>query len=192
MSTSSTRPQSPSAWTGLSPPKVTVSAACTCGPAGGAGLHVDAAGDVDGDHRDARVVDGGEHLGGAGPQRTGAGDADDAVDHQIGCRRDALHDAAAGLPERRQRLLVSALGIEQDRRGRRAAATQECRRPQRVTAVVAGADDRANRPAGDRRCGPRARGRSRWQARRPPAASARRRAGDASSGASASRIASAE
>ena len=52
MSTSSTRPQSPSACTGLSPPKVTVSAACTAGPVIGSGRHVDAAGDVDGDDRD--------------------------------------------------------------------------------------------------------------------------------------------
>ena len=54
MSTSSTRPQSASACTGLSPPKVTVSAACTAGPVIAPVVHVDAAGDVDGDHRDRR------------------------------------------------------------------------------------------------------------------------------------------
>ncbi len=63
------------------------------------GSHVEAAGDVDGHHRDAGRVDGAEHLGRGGSQWAGAGDADDAVDHQIGCGRDALHDAPAGLPE---------------------------------------------------------------------------------------------
>ena len=119
------------------------------GPADRPGLHVDAAGDVDGHHRDARLVDGGENLGSGGTQRAGAGDADDAVDHQIGCGRDALHHPAAGLPEGGQRLLVGAFGIEQHRGGGGAPATQERDRPQRVTAVVAGADDRADRAAGD-------------------------------------------
>ena len=37
------------------------------GTVGGSGGHVDAAGDVDGDDRDASLVDMGEHLGGGGP-----------------------------------------------------------------------------------------------------------------------------
>src|SRR4029079_11577050 len=42
-------------------------------------LQVDAAGDVDGHRRDARLVDGGEYLCGGRAQRTGAGYADDTV-----------------------------------------------------------------------------------------------------------------
>ena len=113
------------------------------------GVHVDATGNVDRHHRDRRRVDGREHLGGGGTQRTGAGYADDAVDHQIACRGHALHHPSAGLPKRGERLLVGAFGIEQHRGGGRAAATQECGRPQRVSAVVAGADDRTHRPARD-------------------------------------------
>ena len=113
------------------------------------GRHVDAAGGVDGDHRNLRGIDSGEHLGRRRPQRTGAGDADHTVDDEIGCRRDTIHDAAAGLPECRQPLAVGVVRAEQHRVRGRAAAAQERRRPQRVTAVVARADDRAHPTAGD-------------------------------------------
>ena len=53
-----------------------------------AGRHVDAAGDVDRDHRDPGVIDRGEHLGRRRSQRTRAGDAHHPVDDEIGCRRD--------------------------------------------------------------------------------------------------------
>ena len=67
------------------------------------GRHVDAAGDVDGDHRDPGAVDAGEHLGRPRPQRPGAGNAHHPIDDEIGCRRDAFDDTTAGFPERRQR-----------------------------------------------------------------------------------------
>ena len=116
---------------------------------GGAGLHVDAAGNVDCHDGNARLVDGGEDLGRVGSQRARTGDADDAVDHQIGCCRDAFHDSAAGAGERRQRRLVGAFRVEEHRCGGRASAAQERRRPQRVAAVVAGADDGADPAPGD-------------------------------------------
>ena len=59
------------------------------------GRRVDAAGDVDGDHRDPRVVDGGEHLGRGGPQRPRTGDAHHPVDNEIRCRRNPFDDPAA-------------------------------------------------------------------------------------------------
>ena len=69
-------------------------------------------------------------------------------------------------------------GLSSTAAARRTAATQEGRRPQRVAAVVAGPDDRADPPAGDPAgVGVRVRGRSRWPARRRPDASARPRAG---------------
>jgi hypothetical protein len=114
-----------------------------------AGRHVDTAGDVDGDHRDSGVVDSAEHLGRRRPQRTRAGDADDAVDDEIGCRRDTLHDATTRLLEGRQSLAVGAVRAEQHRVGGRPATEQERRRPQRVTAVVARADDRTHPPTGN-------------------------------------------
>ena len=57
--------------------------------------------------------------------------------------------AAARLAERRQSLAVGAVRVEQHRVGGRAATTQKRRRPQRVTAVVARADDRTHPPTGD-------------------------------------------
>ncbi|EUA53027.1 hypothetical protein I550_4659 [Mycobacterium intracellulare 1956] len=81
------------------------------GAAGGPGGRVDATGDVDGNHRDPRVIDRGEHLGRGGPQRSRAGDAHDTVDDEIGCGRDAFDDPAAGPAERRQPLAVGALGL---------------------------------------------------------------------------------
>jgi hypothetical protein len=112
----------------------------------GARVHVDAAGDVDGDHRGGHVL---EQLGRVGPQRPRAGNPDDAVDHQIGYRRNAFDDPAAGRGERGQRLRVRALRFEQDRRGRCAPTTQKGGRPQCVAAVVTGADDRAHPATGD-------------------------------------------
>ena len=44
---------------------------------------------------------------------------------------------------------VGPFRVEQHGRSRRTAATQEGRCPQRVTAVVAGPDDRADPPTGD-------------------------------------------
>ena len=66
----------------------------------------------------------GEHLGGGGPQGSRRGDPDHAVDHQIGCLRDAFDDAAAGAPERRQALRVNAFRVRarQQRPRRRADA----------------------------------------------------------------------
>ena len=113
------------------------------------GRYVDAAGDVDGDHRDPVGVDRGEHLGRRRSQRPRAGDAHHPVDDQIGCRRNPVDDAAAGLPERRQPLAVGVVGIEQHRVGGSAATAHERRRPQRVAAVVSRADDRAHPAAGD-------------------------------------------
>ncbi len=115
-------------------------------PVGGAGVHIDAAGDVDGHHGSGHV---GEHLGRVGPQWSTAGDADDAVDHQIGCGRHGFDNPATGLPEGGQRRFVGALRFEQHRRGSRATAAQECRCPQSVAAVVAGADDSTDPAARD-------------------------------------------
>ena len=114
-----------------------------------AGRDVDPAGDVDGHHRNPLRVNGFEYLGRVRSQRPRAGDTDDAVDHQIGRRVDAVDDPAAGLAERGQALLVGALGFEQDRVGGHPAAAQVGRRPQRVAAVVARADDRAHPSSGD-------------------------------------------
>jgi hypothetical protein len=100
----------------------------------GAGLHVDAAGDVDGHHRSGDVR---EHLGGVRPQRARTRDANDTVDHQIGCGRDALHDRTASAGERGQGRLVGTVGVEQHRGGGRTPTTQEGGRPQRVATVVA-------------------------------------------------------
>ena len=125
------------------------------------------------------VVDRGEHLGRGGSQRPGAGDADDAVDHQIGCGRDGFAPPGrrpCGTPPAPWRGCVP--GLSSTAVGGRTAAAQERRRPQRVTAVVAGADDRADLTAGDAaRCGPQFARRSRWPGRRRPDASAHRRAG---------------
>ena len=167
---------------------MTVNAACTCGPSAAPvctsmplGMSTATTG----------AVDAGEHLGRVRPQRARAGDADDTVDHQIGCRRDAFDDRAAGARERGQGRLVGAFGIEQDRGGGRTAAAQERGRPQRVAAVVAGADHRADPAAGDPTG---SRPSSRAIAVASPKAARRISApsgNDASSGASASRIASA-
>ena len=116
---------------------------------GGAGLHVDAAGNVDCHDGHARLVDGGEHLGRVGPQRAGTGDADHPVDHQIGCRGHAFHDSPAGAGEGGQRSLVRAFRVEEHRCGGDAPTAQERRCPQRVAAVVAGADDGTDPAPGD-------------------------------------------
>ena len=112
------------------------------------GVDVDAAGDVDGDHRDPGGRHGGEHLGGGRAQRPGAGDPDDPVDHQICGGRRAGHHPAPGGPERGQRPGVGVLGVEQDSCGRHAPAPQEGGRPQCVTAVVPGSDHRTHRAPG--------------------------------------------
>ena len=116
---------------------------------GGAGLHVDAAGEIDGDDGNARCVDGGEHLGGV---RAAAGRSRRCRRRRRSpdrLRRNAFDDPAAGPPECGQRLGVCAFGLEQDRGGRGAATAQERRRPQCVAAVVPGSDDRAHPPARD-------------------------------------------
>ena len=153
---------------------MTVNAGVTWGPSAAPVCDVDAAGQVDGDDRDPGLLDGVEHLRRVGPQRAGSGDPDHAVDHQIRCCGTLSTTRPPHLRERGQRLLMRALRLQQDRRHSCAATAQERRRPQRVTAVVAGADDRAHGLARSR-C--RARGRSRWPARTRPGASARRRAG---------------
>ncbi len=112
------------------------------------GRHIDAAGDVDGDHRYGGGLNRGEHLRGRRSQRPRAGDADHPVDDEIGRRRDTLDEATPGFGERRQRLAMRAVRVEQHRVGGGAAASQERRRPQRVATVVAGSDDRAH-PAAD-------------------------------------------
>jgi hypothetical protein len=144
MSISSTRPQSASACTGLSPPKVTVSAACTAGPvmapvATSMPLGVSTA--TTGMPAASTAAN---TSAAAGRKRARAGDAHHAVEDEIGCRRDALHDAAAGLAGTpASARAVGAVGVEQHRVGGRAATAQERGRPQRVTAVIPGADDRA-------------------------------------------------
>jgi len=115
-----------------------------------AGLDVDAAGQVHRDDGDSRGVDGGEHLGRGRTQRSRAGDPDDAVDHQIGCSWQGFDDATTGPGERCQRRGVDAVRVEHDGGGAHPATTQEGRGPQRVAAVVSGADDRAHPSAGDR------------------------------------------
>ncbi len=94
-------------------------------------------------------VDSLEDFGRVRPQRPRAGNTDNAVDDEIRSRRDLFDDPPAGLPECRQPLRVGAFRFEQYRVGARAAAAQEGRRPQRVTTVVARADDRAHPAAGD-------------------------------------------
>ena len=115
-----------------------------------AGVHIDTAGDVDGDHRDTCGLDGVEHRGGGRPQRTGSGYPHDTVDHQIRCSWDISDQASTRASKRRQSLGVGPLRIEQDCAGRHAPAAQEGRGPQRVPAVVPGADHRAHRAAGHR------------------------------------------
>ena len=112
-------------------------------------MHVDAAGDVDGDHGDPCGSTASNTSAASGRNGPRAGDPDDTVDHQIGCCRDTFDDPAAGCGERGQRLGVRAFRFEQYRGGRHAATTQEGGRPQRVAAVVAGADDRADPASGD-------------------------------------------
>ena len=70
-------------------------------------------------HRDALRV--AENLGGVRAQRSRAGDADDAVDHQIGRRVDAVDDPPTGFAERGQPFLVGAFRLEQYRVGSRTA-----------------------------------------------------------------------
>ena len=148
MSISLTRPQSASACTGLSPPKVTVSAACTAGPeiapvatSTPLGMSTATTGVVG--------IDIGEHLGRRRAQRTRTGDAHHPVDDEIGCRRDPFHNVTTGFAERRQSVAVRAVRVEQHRVGGGTAAAQEGRGPQRVTAVVPRADDRAHPAPGD-------------------------------------------
>ncbi len=99
----------------------------------GAGVHIDSAGHVDGDDGCGVAL---EDRRGVRTQPAPAGDADDAVDHQIRCRRDVLHHPAARLAERGQRRRMGAFRREQHRGGVHAAPAQEGRRPQGVTAVV--------------------------------------------------------
>lgn len=61
------------------------------------GRHIDAAGDVDGDHRYGGGLNRGEHLRGRRSQRPRAGDADHPVDDEIGRRRDTLDEATPDL-----------------------------------------------------------------------------------------------
>ena len=119
------------------------------GSVGRAGLHVDAAGKVDGHDGDARRLDVGEHFGRVGSQRTAGGDADDSVDDQIGCLPDTFDDSTTGSRERGERGGVYPIGVEHDRRCRHAPAAQKGRRPQRVTAIVTRADHRADVPPVD-------------------------------------------
>ncbi len=114
-----------------------------------AGRNVDAAGDVDGDNRDRGGIDSLEDFGRVRPQRPRSGDTDNAVDDEIRSRRNLFDDPPAGFPKCRQPLLVGTFRFEQYRVGGRAAAAQKGRRPERVTAVIARADDRAHLAPGD-------------------------------------------
>ena len=82
------------------------------GPVDGPGVGVDAAGRVDGQHRDPGALRDGDELGRGGAQRPAAGEADDAVEHEVrarhrgGCRRDPA--ATTRPPARRSAARPSA------------------------------------------------------------------------------------
>ena len=109
----------------------------------GAGVGVDAAGRVDGQHRHRAGVRDADQLGGRGAQRPAAGEADDAVEHEVGPsdRRGAVGPGvdgpAAGPAQRRQPAGVGPPRVEQHRDDPDAAAAQLRAGPQRVAAVVA-------------------------------------------------------
>src|SRR5271156_341053 len=122
ISISSTSPQSASACTGLSPPKVTVSAACTAGPVIAPvatsmplGMSTATTGGP------PRLFQSGDPLGRRRSQRARAGDAHHSVDNEIGCRRDIFDETAARFPERCQPLAVGAVRVEKYRVGGHAA-----------------------------------------------------------------------
>ena len=157
-----------------------------------AGRDVDPAGDVDGHHRDARA---------STAAKTSAASGRSGPEPEMPTTPSITRSVVAltlstirppALTERGQAPLVGAFRLEQNRVGGSAAATQEGRGPQCVAAVVSGSDDRAHPPAGDSPV--RAVNSATIAVANPYAARAIRAPSGrlASSGASASRIASAE
>ena len=147
MSTSSTRPQSASACTGLSPPKVTVSAACTAGPVIAPvatsmplGMSTATTGIALGTTSNTSAASGRSAPEPEMPT-TPSMTRSVVAETLSTIRPPAFRNAASAL-------LVGAFGFEQHRVGGRAATAQEGRRPQRVAAVVAGAHDRAHPATG--------------------------------------------
>ena len=145
MSTSSTGPHrcAASTCTGFSAPKVTVAAAVTAGPStvpvsGSTPLGESTA--STGTEPASATRD---QLGGRGAQRPAAGEADDAVEHEVrpSDRRGAVGpggDGPAARPaQRRQPAGVRPLRVEQHRGDPDAAAAQLRAGPQGVAAVVA-------------------------------------------------------
>ncbi len=130
----------------MSAPKVTVTSARTAVSCHLAGGGVDAAGHVDGDDQGVRgqLPD---HVGGWSAQPAATADADHAVDHQVG-RPDLVDDPAAGPAQRGEPGLVHPVG-EQQRLDPRPATGQQGTGVQRVTAVVAGADQQQHAGAVD-------------------------------------------
>ena len=88
MSTRCTGPQrgAASTCTGLSAPNVTVAVAVTARAVDRAGVGVDAAGQVDREHRHPGPLDRGDQRGAPVAQPAPPGDPDDAVEHQVGAR----------------------------------------------------------------------------------------------------------
>ena len=93
-------PGAASTCTGFSAPKVTVADGRDGRAVGGAGVGVDAAGRVDGQHRHRAGVRDTDQLGGRGAQRPAAGEADDAVEHEVrpSDRRGAVGPGVAARP----------------------------------------------------------------------------------------------
>ena len=146
----------------------------------GAGVGVDTAGRVDGQHRHRAGVRNVDQLGGRGAQRPAAGEADDAVEHEVrpSDRRGAVGPGgdgpAAGPAQRRQPAGVGPLRVEQHGGDPDAAAAQLRACPQGVAAVVACSYEkrdtmsvrRGQRPPGDD--GEAERGAAHESARRHP------------------------
>ena len=149
MSTSFTRPQSASACTGLRPPNVTVSAACTAGPViapVSTSMPLGMSTATTGIAASSAPANTSAASGRSGPDPE-MPTTPSMTRSVVAATLSTIRPPACG--ERCQTLLVGAFRFEQYRVGGRAAAAQEGCRPQRVTAVVAGADDRADPPSGN-------------------------------------------
>src|SRR5271166_379693 len=146
MSTRRTRPQSASAWTGFRPPKVTVSAACTAGPVIAPVATSMPLGMSTATTGIALASTASKTLAASG--RSGP---EPEIPTTPSITRPV--DSATPLTIRPPAFRNAANPFWWVRSGfsriASAAAPQEGRRPQRVTAVVAGADHRAHTAAGN-------------------------------------------
>ena len=113
-----------------------------------AGVRVDAARKID---RHDRCIHLADELGRVRPKTASPGNPDDAVDHQIR-RPDFGSDSATDLQESVEARPMSARRIEQHGPNTHTSFAEQRTRPQGITAVVAGTDQKRHRPMRDRSC----------------------------------------